>query len=182
MYSFSCSFPGRSLVALLVVVTMPSTQAPADERSEPGSPGVDYVRIPDPTTAWAVRRAVQGASRYLEMPECQRVFSDFADRAGRPLQEALDAQAKTGPAFLNSLLFYDGSHQARCRLKQTYAVASPGSRVVFVCTTQFQEIAMRKARLAQVILIHEALHALGLGENPPTSAEITNRVMNRCLP
>jgi len=29
-------------------------------------------------------------------------------------------------------------------------------------------------------MIHEALHTLGLGENPPTSAEITERVLARC--
>ena len=29
-------------------------------------------------------------------------------------------------------------------------------------------------------MIHEFLHTLGLGENPPTSQEITERVSNRC--
>jgi len=181
MSLFSFPFRGRSLAALLLVATF-STEAPADEGPAPGSPAVEHVRIADPTTAWALRRALQGAARYLERPECQRILWDFASSEGRPLHEILDAQAKTGPAFLQSLIFYDGSHHPRCRLKQTYAVAFPGSRVVFVCTARFQEIAMRKARLAQVVLIHEALHALGLGENPPSSAEITHRVENRCLP
>lgn len=182
MSLFSFPFRGRSLAALLVVAASGPAQAPAHDRPEPGSPAVDHVRIPDPTKAWALRRALQGASRYLERPECQQVFSDFADPGGRPLQEILDAQAQTGPTFLQSLVFYDGSHHPRCRLKQTYAVAFPGSRVVFVCTARFQEIATRKARLARVVLIHEALHALGLGENPPSSAEITHRVEDRCLP
>ena len=31
-----------------------------------------------------------------------------------------------------------------------------------------------------VIVIHEALHTLGLPENPPTSEEITARVRERC--
>jgi hypothetical protein len=181
MSLFSFPFRGRSLAALLVVAASGSAQS-ADEGPEPGSPAVEHVRIPDPTKAWALRRALQGAARYLERPECQRVFSDFADRAGRPLQQVLDAQATTPPAFLASLVFYDGSHHPRCRLKETYAVAWPGSRVVFVCTVRFQEIAIRKARLAKVVLIHEALHALGLGENPPSSAEITHRVESRCLP
>jgi hypothetical protein len=33
---------------------------------------------------------------------------------------------------------------------------------------------------AAVIVIHEALHTLGLPENPPTSEEITARVRERC--
>jgi len=30
------------------------------------------------------------------------------------------------------------------------------------------------------VVIHEMLHALGLGENPPTSEEITRQVVKRC--
>ena len=30
------------------------------------------------------------------------------------------------------------------------------------------------------LLIHELLHTLGLGENPPTRSRITDAVMNRC--
>jgi len=30
------------------------------------------------------------------------------------------------------------------------------------------------------MVIHEVLHTLGLGENPPTSTEITLRVEGRC--
>jgi hypothetical protein len=33
---------------------------------------------------------------------------------------------------------------------------------------------------AAVIVLHEALHSLGLEENPPSSEEITYRVMARC--
>jgi hypothetical protein len=29
-------------------------------------------------------------------------------------------------------------------------------------------------------LIHEMLHSLGLGENPPSSGEINGQVMRRC--
>ena len=35
-------------------------------------------------------------------------------------------------------------------------------------------------RQTEVILIHETLHTLGLGENPPSSREITSRVLARC--
>jgi hypothetical protein len=32
----------------------------------------------------------------------------------------------------------------------------------------------------EMIVIHELLHVLGLGENPPTSEAITARVVARC--
>ena len=32
----------------------------------------------------------------------------------------------------------------------------------------------------EAVIIHETLHSLGLGENPPTSDEITWRVFSRC--
>jgi hypothetical protein len=34
--------------------------------------------------------------------------------------------------------------------------------------------------LAEAIIIHEALHTLGLREDPPSSREITRRVVKRC--
>jgi hypothetical protein len=33
---------------------------------------------------------------------------------------------------------------------------------------------------AEFIVIHELLHTLGLGENPPTPQDITRRVKARC--
>jgi hypothetical protein len=39
---------------------------------------------------------------------------------------------------------------------------------------------MRNSRHAEALLIHEMLHSLGLGENPPTSHQITARVRARC--
>jgi len=42
------------------------------------------------------------------------------------------------------------------------------------------EAARRDPILADAALIHESLHSLGLGENPPSSLEITSRVISRC--
>ena len=41
---------------------------------------------------------------------------------------------------------------------------------------------LRRSRrgLTATFLIHETLHTLGLGENPPSSEEITLRVESRC--
>jgi len=73
----------------------------------------------------------------------------------------------------------DGSSQALCRKTKTALVASPGVRRVFVCRT-FAEVQLRQPGVAESMVIHEVLHTLGLGENPPTSIEITQRVEARC--
>lgn len=172
----------RTLAALASLVTPCFAQAAGEGKVVLLEPRADAVRIPNAAHALGVRRALTRASRTLTKPECQRIYQEFNDAAGRPLQEGLDAVAKSGQAYLASLLFYDGSAQPGCRSQHTFAVTQPGSRVVSVCTTQFTELMGRKPRLAASVLIHEQLHALGLGENPPTSAEITARVTMRCAP
>jgi hypothetical protein len=49
-----------------------------------------------------------------------------------------------------------------------------------VCGRVFREAASRQESRAEIAVIHEALHTLGLGENPPDSLEITRRVAERC--
>jgi hypothetical protein len=46
-----------------------------------------------------------------------------------------------------------------------------------MCGREFRN---RNRTAAEIIIIHEFLHVLGLGENPPTSDEITERVAARC--
>ncbi len=129
----------------------------------------------------AVRQAVEGASLRLETPSCRQVLTDFRDGAGRPLQAALDALGETPAGYLRGLVFfYDGASQRRCATGEVLGGTSPGSRVVYVCPLQFSEAFHRDTLLAEVFVIHETLHSLGLGENPPASLEITQRVMTRC--
>ena len=65
--------------------------------------------------------------------------------------------------------------------RATYATTTPGRRTVFVCGAQFMEMQRRQPGLAADLLIHEELHSLGLGENPPNSSEITARIVARSL-
>ena len=46
----------------------------------------------------------------------------------------------------------------------------------------FLQTVDRERVTAEVYVIHEMLHTLGLGENPPTSQEITQRVKRQCAP
>ena len=128
----------------------------------------------------ALHWAVVGAHRRLEQPACRGLLSEYFDASGRPLQENLDALGETGGTYLARILFADGSDRRRCKGDDAYAFTTPGSRVVYVCGRAFKSLAARSPVMAQAIVIHEALHTLGLGENPPSSAEITATVLARC--
>jgi len=129
----------------------------------------------------AVRRAIEGAALRLEEPDCQRVFTDFSDVAGRPLDAVLKELGQTPGSYLRNLvLFYDGSSQRRCAAGQILGGTQPGSRIVYVCPVPFFETDRRDKRATEVFVIHETLHSLGLGENPPAPVEIDWRVMKRC--
>jgi hypothetical protein len=128
----------------------------------------------------ALHWAVVGARRRLEQPACQSLLSEFSDASGRTLQENLDAIGETSGTYLARILFADGSGRPRCRGEDAYAFTTPGSRVVYVCGREFKDLAARNPVRAQAIVIHEAFHTLGLGENPPSSSEITARVLAAC--
>jgi hypothetical protein len=128
-------------------------------------------------TRFAVRRAVEQAAARLADPHCQEVLSDFADESGQPLGVKLQASGRTPAQALRVLRFFDDGMAPQCQAGTVMAFTHPGSGVIRVCGRQFRD---RDPEAATIIVIHEFLHALGLGENPPTSHEITARVAARC--
>lgn len=128
----------------------------------------------------AVVRAVQDAAARLASPSCREVFSDFRDGRGNTLQQNLDALGVSGSGYLQWTLFYDGSGKPICERRDILAATAPGSRAIFVCVSQFSLIAKSQPGLAAALVIHEELHSLGLGENPPDSRSITTQVIARC--
>jgi hypothetical protein len=145
-----------------------------------GPPGSVRVRIESRGSAAAVERALAGARRRLAHPDCRRIFRQFHDRRGQPLSRQLEALGATPEDHLAGLFFYDGRAEVVCRnARKPLAYTHVGSRVVFVCAS-FEETARRHPFVAEAALIHESLHTLGLGENPPSSRAITSRVMSTC--
>jgi hypothetical protein len=138
------------------------------------------VRVPDGETAHALRRALVGADRRLAEPRCLEVLTDFTDTAGRTLKEVLDAHGVSAQTYLRWIVFSDGRSPGACSSKGTVAVTAPGSRVVFICPRAFVEAVRGTPEDAEATLIHEMLHTLGLGENPPSTRAITKRVLARC--
>jgi hypothetical protein len=127
-----------------------------------------------------VKDAINGALRRLAKPRCQQLFTDFTNPDGHTLSDTLAAWGKTPGEALAALYFVEGDGSSQCRADGTRAAFTvPGSRVIYVCGTRFADrFALRTA--GEILLIHELLHALGLGENPPTSAYITDTVSMRC--
>jgi hypothetical protein len=61
------------------------------------------------------------------------------------------------------------------------AFTSPGSQVVYYCGDRFiRNLTRRGLSALATTIIHEELHSLGLGENPPSAEEIGRRVEARC--
>jgi hypothetical protein len=130
-------------------------------------------------SAGPVRMAREGAVQRLAQPRCAQVFADFADADGNPLQERLDAYRLTAPEYLALVYFADGLERGRCGDQGVLATATPGGRVVSVCS-RFARAYRENSTWGEIVLIHEALHTLGLGENPPSSSEISARVSAAC--
>lgn len=171
---------GALLAAVAALLLSAGPAMPQDEA--PGRLRAPRSLIRHKGARAAVSRAAEAAARRLERPECAAVLSDFADPAGRPLEERLQALGQTGADYFRSIVYTDGAGLTRCDDQGLVALTVPGSRVVFVCGRQFTRVEFQSPLSAQVVLIHEALHSLGLEENPPTPRQITDRVLARCGP
>lgn len=128
----------------------------------------------------AVQRAVLSAGRRLTDERCRSVLADFTSASGRSLEDVLQDLGRTPQAHLDALNFRDASMEPHCASTGILAFTRVGGDTVFVCAGQFSRAAERDPAIADIVLIHEALHTLGLRENPPSSREITARVAQRC--
>ena len=133
----------------------------------------------DPATSHVLNEALSEAWRQLGEPGCQALLSELKDEKGDPLGGNLSKGAADLKAHLARLVFVDGTETRACA-KGALAATVPRSRVVHVCSSRFRWTWQQNRRHVIAGLIHEALHTLGLGENPPSSAEITSLVLKRC--
>lgn len=155
------------------------TEASSTETSRSSVTKWSRVRLTDPFAAYETRRALDRARALLAQPRCAAVLTDFDDREGRPLAERVSALGVDAQAYLELIVFIDGTRDELCT-KGVMAFTAPGSRVVRLCATEVTRTSQVWRDYVAVALIHEMLHTLGLGENPPASHEITRRVLNGC--
>lgn len=161
---------GRLWIAATVLALEPGLARAGDDAPN--------VRLVHNSERFAVARALDGVARMLARPECQALLDEFADTSGRPLRAALEASGRSAPDHLARVFFYDAPPHL-CRTS-TLAVTVPGSRAIFVCGSRFVRQMGSNPRHAEATLLHEVLHSLGLGENPPSPDYITGRVRARC--
>jgi len=135
--------------------------------------------IRDPTARFALERAARAALERLERPECRQVLSDFRDASGHTIQENLDLLGDTPRSYLARITFREGLDRRRCKNPAILAATFIGAREVFICSPQFWQVYRNDPTRVETLIIHEMMHTLGLGENPPTSTEINTRVRKR---
>jgi hypothetical protein len=133
-----------------------------------------------------VERVAARAAARLDDPRCAELLTDFRDHDGSTLAAKLAPLGVSPSRYLLELSFLDGSQLAICRPRVIMATR-PGVPRVFLCpagvgrlNSCLSRVEFENSPLAEAMLIHEMLHALGLGENPPSTFEITARVRERC--
>jgi hypothetical protein len=136
--------------------------------------------IEDPYVRGSAQRILEGAEEWLSFPNCRRVFSEFVDEGGRHLSVKLTELGVSPGEYLRWIIFEDGTDRRQCRQTGILAFTTPGSRVVYLCGRDFMRAAQRAPDEARAAIVHEMLHSLGLGENPPSSKDITRRVTQQC--
>jgi len=164
-----------SRVAVLVAAT---TLFPLGLRGgdlEPSAPFLHGGGLPA-----EVGKSVAAARARLREAACHAVFDAFTDADGRRLSERLSALNTNGSDYLSTIYFASGRNLSACQKATTAAFTEPGSRVVYLCDARFVALQHTDAARAIHLVIHEALHTLGLREKPPSSEEITAVVARSC--
>ena len=147
---------------------------------------INFARPLNKADAAVVDRVRAGAARRLQNPECAKVLTEFADAEGRTLERRLEPWGLSAADYLRVVDFRDGSSVPRCEQRSVQLVAVPGLLPVFLCPdprvprSKLAAVERTDPDLAEFMVIHEMLHTLGLGENPPSTFEITERVRKRC--
>ena len=175
---------GRWETCVRVLAMLGLGLAATTGRQVEGGPREQRIHVKVPGMAGLyVGRAILGAQARLAQLACQAVLSDFViESSGQPLSVALADTGLSPAGYLGIIPFEDGSQAKACRTGQAFAgMQRPGESSVLICPTAFRGLAERNPVLAESVVIHEMLHTLGLGENPPTSTQITARVVRRCV-
>lgn len=163
------------LRVLVCVGILAALCTPAAIASPPSLAAI--VGVSDGAVTEAILVASAGAARRLERPSCAAVLDEFRAADGRTLRDVVTAQAWAVADIAGRVIFRDGAASAVCRERGIAAFTGAGSRVVFVCGRRFAAFDRTQAELT---LVHEFLHTLGLEERPPLPAEIDRAVHRAC--
>jgi len=137
------------------------------------------VSLFDPAAAVRTRQLLDEALIWFAEPACEELLMFYSDREGRTLKDNLQLLSPSIEHYMGLLYFRDGSGSSFCR-EDVFAFTAPGSRVVWICGRTLERNYRLSPRHATASVIHEVLHTLGLGENPPSSRAITTLVLRQC--
>lgn len=163
----------------MVSAVIVGLRAAPDQRPAGSSSGA-RVYVKDAFVRDAVTLAIDAAAERLQTAKCQSLLSEFRDTHGRPLRENLSTLDVTVLEYLRLLVFTDGETHPRCKEEGVLAFTATASRVIYVCGPAFRRGFKRDVTVVRATIIHELLHSLGLGENPPTPQQINDRVNRLC--
>jgi hypothetical protein len=149
-------------------------------QSSPHQGSWTRIYIKDAYVRDAVGQALRKAAESLQAPKCQGLLTEFSDQQGRALTERLAELNMSVAEYLVAIIVEDGDRHPRCGDQGVLAFTVVGSRVIYVCGRAFARAAQQDAEEVKATLVHELLHSLGLGENPPSPSQITYRVKKRC--
>ena len=174
------------LIFLLLFAQMSGTNAQVNDAGG-GDTAVGPVRpgnwprlhVPDPVGRYAASKALDLAWERFAQPKCKELLMAFHDQAGRPLADRFTGLSVDLPTYLTMLVFIDGSRETPC-VTGTFAFTQPGTRLIRLCVEELKRTWLQNREYTAANFIHEMLHTLGLGENPPSSAEVTRRVLAAC--
>lgn len=139
----------------------------------------------------AVADALNAALQKMENLQCQSVFQKWKNAPSEaypgPYQTTAwdNLNGQSISSWVSGLSFFNGSTWSTCSNSVKMAFTTmPGSHVVMVCP-QFSSYESGTPGQAADTIIHEILHTLGLGENPPnesqpTPTEIQDAVEDAC--
>ena len=145
-----------------------------------GSPGKTGNQVRDGKLKAAVDRALKKAQQKLQNQQCLALFNRIGTVPGetsKPLIDVMHNRKYTDPgAYLTKYLTYVGGDSTDCA---DFAQASTkvGQSQVAVCGT-FLSSSTSDGWNA-VYLIHEMMHSLGQGENPPMAGQPTSAQLNQ---
>lgn len=164
--------------AVILGITLASGTNAGSARAEPLSRALNSRRIPLGPSAMALTPAVALATERLGTADCRQIFEELRDFTGRPVARRLEAGERSPSAHFARLTFLE-STEGPCRKDVTAAWSVAGDPRVRVCPRTFGAVAAHDRREAAAILIHEALHTLGVAEDAAPEP-LTTFVKRRC--
>jgi hypothetical protein len=178
-HALVAGFAAAGLAAVLAINAEAGSQEARKPSPVVGRNAWPGVHIPDPVALQAGRQALDEARELLAKPRCMSVLDEYADREGRTLSDRLEILGVDVETYITMVEFIDDTRDRSC-VEGVLGFARPGRPVVHLCIDEFKRMWQRDPRYVVAALIHELLHTLGLGENPPSTQDITRRVVQLC--